>query len=360
RHLAHVDLQDLLAAAHVGQRHDHLAVEAAWTQQRRIEHVRTVRRGDHDHAFVALEAVHLDEQLVQRLLALVVTAAEARATMPADRVDLVDEDDARRVLLRLLEHVAHARRTDADEHLDEIRARDREERHLRLAGDRAGEQRLAGARRPDHQHALRNLAAETLELGGILQEVDDLDDLLLGFLDARDVRERDVHLILPEQAGTALAERHRASSADRALHLTLEVHPDADLEQDRERRDEQLQQEGLLLRRARIDDHTVLLQRADERRVVRLGAVRQERALVPGTPSADRLTLERDLGDGAVLDVGQERGIRDRGDTRAARPEALEDRQQHDRDDDPQDDVLRQIVQNVTSQDGTPAYGVPR
>ena len=155
RQLAHVHLEDLLAAAHVGQRHDDLAVEAARPQQRRVEHVRAVGGGDDDDALVALEAVHLDEQLVQRLLALVVTAAEAGAAMTADRVDLVDEDDARRVLLRLVEHVAHARGADADEHLDEVGARDREERHLGLAGDRAGEQRLAGAGRADHQHATR-------------------------------------------------------------------------------------------------------------------------------------------------------------------------------------------------------------
>ena len=55
-----------------------------------------------------LEAVHLDEQLVERLLALVVTAAEAGAAVAADGVDLVDEDDAGRVLLALLEQVADA------------------------------------------------------------------------------------------------------------------------------------------------------------------------------------------------------------------------------------------------------------
>src|SRR5690606_30494494 len=106
--LAHVDLQDLLAAAHVGQRYDDLTIEPAGPQQRGIEHVRTVRRGDHDHALVALEAVHLDEELVQRLLTLVVAAAETGTAMTADRIDLVDEDDARRMLLRLLEHVADA------------------------------------------------------------------------------------------------------------------------------------------------------------------------------------------------------------------------------------------------------------
>ena len=108
RHLAHVDLEDLLAAADVGVGHDDLAVEAARTQQRGIEHVGTVGGGDQDDAFVGLEAVHLDQQLVERLLALVVAAAQAGATMAADGVDFVDEHDAGRVLLGLLEHVAHA------------------------------------------------------------------------------------------------------------------------------------------------------------------------------------------------------------------------------------------------------------
>ena len=224
RHAAHVHAQDLLAAAHVGQRHHHLAVEAARAQQRRIEHVGPVGRGDDDDALVALEAVHLDQQLIQGLLALVVTAAQTRAAVPADGIDLIDEDDARGVLLGLLEHVAHARGAHADEHLDEVRARDGEERHLGLAGDGAREQRLAGARRADHQHALGDLAAELLELAGILQEVDDLDDLLLGLIHAGHIGEGHVDLILPEQARPALAEGHGAAAAGRALHLAQQVH----------------------------------------------------------------------------------------------------------------------------------------
>ncbi len=118
-----VDAEDLLAAAHVGARHGDAAVEAAGAQDGRVEHVGTVGRRDDDDAFVRLEAVHLDEELVERLLALVVSAAEACAAVTADGVDLVDEDDARRVLLPLLEEVAHAAGADADEHLDEVRAR---------------------------------------------------------------------------------------------------------------------------------------------------------------------------------------------------------------------------------------------
>jgi hypothetical protein len=153
-----VHLEDAFATLDVGTRHDDAAVEAAGAEQRGIEYVGPVGRRDHDDAFVGLEAVHLDEELIQRLLALVVAAAETRAAMAADGVDLVDEDDAGGVLLALHEEVADARRADADEHLDEVGAADREERDARLAGDAAREQRLAGARRSDQQHALRDAA----------------------------------------------------------------------------------------------------------------------------------------------------------------------------------------------------------
>ena len=208
RQLAHVNFQDLLATAHIRQRHDHLAIEAARTQQRRIEHVGTVGGGDDDDAFGAFETIHLDQQLVQGLFALVVTAAEAGATMTADRIDFVDEDDAGRMLLRLVEHVAHTRGADADEHFDEVGTGDGEERHLGFARDGARQQRLTGTGRADHQHAARNLAAEALELARVLEELDDLDDFLLGFVHARDVGERDLHLVLAQQPRATLAERH--------------------------------------------------------------------------------------------------------------------------------------------------------
>src|SRR5262249_16721988 len=158
-YLAHMYFQDLFAADHVRVRHHDLTVEAARAQERRIEDVRPVGGGDQDDALIRLEAVHLDQQLVQRLLALVIAAAATGAPMAADGVDLVDEDDARRILLRLLEHVAHARGADANEHLDEVRTGDGEERHIGFARDSARDQRLAGARRADEQHAAWNAAA---------------------------------------------------------------------------------------------------------------------------------------------------------------------------------------------------------
>ncbi len=114
--------QHRFATEDVGRADGDLAVEAARTQQRRVEDVGPVGGRDQDHAALDVEAVHLDQQLVEGLLALVVAAAHAGAAVAADGIDLVDEHDGRRVGLGLLEQVTHAGGTDADEHLDEVRA----------------------------------------------------------------------------------------------------------------------------------------------------------------------------------------------------------------------------------------------
>ena len=201
-------------------------------QERRVEDVRAVRGGDEDDVVLHLEAVHLDEELVQRLLALVVPAAEAGAAMAADGVDLVHEDDARARLLGLLEEVAHARGADADEHLDEVGAGDGEERHAGLAGDRAREQRLARAGRPVEEHALGDARAERLELLRVLEELLDLVQLLDRLVHAGDVLEGDLRRVGRHALGAALAEAHHLRAA--ALHLVHQEDPEAEEEDERQ------------------------------------------------------------------------------------------------------------------------------
>ena len=111
----------------------------------------------------------------------------------------------------LAEEIAHARRADADEHLDELGAAQAEERHLGLAGDGAREQRLAGAGRPDEQHALGNAAADARVLLRGLQELDDLAQLLLGLVHAGDVAEPHLHVVVGVDLGAAARERHHAA-----------------------------------------------------------------------------------------------------------------------------------------------------
>jgi hypothetical protein len=142
RDASDVHLQDLLAPLQVGLVDHHLAVEPSRPHERRVQDVGPVRRGHDDDALLGVEPVHLDQELVQRLLAFVVAPEPGaqRATAPlADRVDLVEEDQRRRLLLGLLEELADAGGAEADEHLDELRAGHEEERHVGLAGDRARE-----------------------------------------------------------------------------------------------------------------------------------------------------------------------------------------------------------------------------
>ena len=180
----------------VGLVHHDLTIEPAGPEECRVEDVGTVRGRDEDHTGAGVEAVHLDEQLVEGLLSLVVATAEAGPAVTADGVDLVDEDDGWRGLLGLIEEIPHAAGTDADEHLHEVRAGDREERHTRLAGDGPGQQRLPRAGRPVQQHALGDLGAHRLEAGRVLEELLDLLELLDGFVASGHVGERDLDVLL--------------------------------------------------------------------------------------------------------------------------------------------------------------------
>ncbi len=213
-----------------------LPVEAARTQQRRVQDIGAVGGGDEDDAGAVTETVHLDQQLVEGLLALVVSATEARATLASDGVDLVDEDDAGAVLLGLVEHVAHTGRTHTDEHLDEVRTGDREERDTGLACHRSGEEGLTGSGRPVQQHTARDLRSQRLVAHRVLQEVLDLVQLFDGLVRTRDVGERGLRHVLVELLGLRLAEAHDAA-ATTALHAAH--HEEEDAEQDHHRQDEQ-------------------------------------------------------------------------------------------------------------------------
>ena len=232
-------------------------------------------------------------------------AADARAALAAYGVDLVDEDDARRILLRLIEEVAHARGADADEHLDEVGTADREERHARLARDSTCEKRLARTRRPIEQHALRDACAEVVELLRMLEELDDLFQLLLRFISARHVRERDLHLVARRHARAALAERHDAAAA--ALRLLHDEEPDADQQENRQDRREHRRPPRRFGRTLRLDLDVLLLQGLEKIRIL-VRCIRRDRQKFRAVRerSLDDVVLKRDLGDLALLNLFQE------------------------------------------------------
>src|SRR5262252_11003225 len=86
-------LQDFQPSGSVGAVDHHLAVKPSGPQQGGIEHLRAIGGGEQDHARARIEAVELGEQLVERLLLLVITAECARYAATPQRVELIDEDD---------------------------------------------------------------------------------------------------------------------------------------------------------------------------------------------------------------------------------------------------------------------------
>ena len=252
--------QHRAAAGQVGIGHRDLPIEATGAQQCRIEDIGSVGGRDENDALPVAESVHLDQQLVERLFALVVAAAQTGAALAADGVDLVDEDDAGAVLLGLLEQVAHPGGADADEHLDEIRTGDGEERHAGLTGDGTGQQRLTRAGGAVEQHALGDLGAQCLVARRVLQEVLDLVELFDRLVNAGHVGERGRRHVLAQELRLGFAEAEAHSAA--GLH-SGEHHEQADQQEQRQHVDQQ-----------RTDD-TALIDDGVDLRVLGLQGVEQ-------------------------------------------------------------------------------------
>ncbi len=134
------------------------------------------------------------------------TATIAGATGAPDRIELVDEDDARSALAPLFEQVPDAARADTDKHLDKIGTRHMEEWHIGLAGHGLGQQGLARAGHADQQDTLGYACAHLHKFLRVLQVVDDFEQLVLRFLLASHIGEGRLFVVFHIALRAALAE----------------------------------------------------------------------------------------------------------------------------------------------------------
>src|SRR5829696_7347941 len=236
RHASRVNLEDRLASHLIGEVHRYAPVEAPWPKKCLVEHVGLVGRGEHDHALLTGEAVHLGEDLVQGLLLLARSPDSRLAAGAAYGVELVDEDDRRGVLAGLLEEVANATSADPHEQLHELGGAQGEERNPRLARDGPRQERLARSRRSHQEHAFGGRPTKASVLLGILEEVHYLDQLVLGLVYAGDVLEGDPGaLLLVVTAGAAPADSCEGPAHAAALPLRAPIKPDVASDQEQRR-----------------------------------------------------------------------------------------------------------------------------
>ena len=216
--------QNLFAAFDVWVSNSDLTVKTTRTQQRRVQHILTVRRRDDDHTLIGFKTIHLNQQLVQCLLALVIATAHTNTTGTAHGVNLIDKHDARRVLFGLLEHVTDTGRTHTNEHLNKIRTGNRKERHTRLACNRARQQRLTCPRRALKQRALRDLTTKAAKFLRVAQEFNDFFQLFFGFINACDIIKRHTSMFLGQQFRLGFTKAHRTTFTA-TLHPVHEIDP---------------------------------------------------------------------------------------------------------------------------------------
>ncbi len=79
-HFTHVNFKNLFTTLDIRKSNMHLTVKTTRTQQRRVKYIWTVSRSDDDDTFSTLKAIHLNEQLVECLLTLIVTTTKAYTT----------------------------------------------------------------------------------------------------------------------------------------------------------------------------------------------------------------------------------------------------------------------------------------
>ena len=190
RHFAGVDFKDLPPAGDVGRADEDLAVEAARPPERRIDRIEAVGGADHDDGIDPLEPVHEREQLRH---GAGVGMRAGFAALGRHGVELVDEDDRRRVVAGLVEHAAQIGLGLAGIGADHVGTVDVIEARIDLVGDRAREMGFAGARRPVQDDAARRIDAEVaVDLRMRERQLHQLADELDLLAQAPDVLEGDV------------------------------------------------------------------------------------------------------------------------------------------------------------------------
>ena len=221
-------LQGVQTALEVGAVHNDPPVKAAGTKQSLVQNLRAVGGGQAHDALGGVEAVNFTEQLVQGLLLLGV-AAQTVVPGAAHGVNFVDEDDAGGHLRRLLEQVADAACAHAHEHLHKVGAGDIEEGDIGLAGHGLGKQGLAGTGGAHQKSALGKLGADGGVFLGVVEEVNNLLQGLLGLVLTGHVLEGDAGLLFHEHLGLGLAEAaHHALAAHAAGHQVHHQEQSAD------------------------------------------------------------------------------------------------------------------------------------
>ena len=211
--------QNINSALQIRQFYRNPAVKPSRTKQRRVERFRTVGSSQNDNALRTIKAVHLGQQLVQRLFPFVIAAHLSAVTLFADGVDFIDKDDTGSLFVGLFKQIPDFCRTHTHEHFYKFRTGNGEEGDIGFAGNSLCQKGFTSTRRAYQQRALRHGGADFLVAVGAMEKIYDFCQQFLGFLFAGNIAELDSCCGFNIDLGVAFshAEHHGAFAAAHAL-----------------------------------------------------------------------------------------------------------------------------------------------
>ena len=268
-HILGVHLQGLQTSLHIRAVHDDPPVKTSRSQQRLVQHLRPVGGRKYQKPLGSVKAVHLRQKLIQRLLPLVVSAAITGISALSDGVDLVDKNNAGRLLLGFLEQIPDTGRAHANEHLHKVGAGQREEGHARLSRHRLGQQRLTGSRRAHEKRSLGQLRSDLSILSRVVQKVHHFLQGFLRLILPGHILEGHAGTLLHIDLGVGFAHAH--GPAAHALHHIGDQHKEENQRNGKAQDIVNDHRRGV--GRLAVDIHIVLLQQRQKILVVDIGSV---------------------------------------------------------------------------------------
>ncbi len=107
-HILGMHLQDFHSSLQIRLIYDNSSIKTSRTKKSLIQNLRPVGSRKNNNTFLAVKTIHFRQQLIQRLLSLLVPATVFGIPAPTDGIYLVNEHDTWSVFLCFLEQITHA------------------------------------------------------------------------------------------------------------------------------------------------------------------------------------------------------------------------------------------------------------
>src|SRR5574344_2411980 len=205
--IARVNFKDRLSTCGIRKPNRDDTVEPTRTEKRGIQDIVAVRCRDDQNTGVIFETIHLDKKLVQGLLTFIVAAAKACASLPTDRIDFINKDNAGCGLFGFPEEIPDTACADTDEHFNEIGTRNAVERNACLTRNSFSQEGFAGARIADKENAFGKTSAVFGVFLRLFEVFDHFDHFGFLFVAACDIGETNLRSVF--SPGGGFVEIHR-------------------------------------------------------------------------------------------------------------------------------------------------------